>query len=177
MIRFGVRLLIVVGLLIVAVIMSSGRPPAGPATRSICDLSRDLSAYRDRLVRVRGVYYFGLRQACARKCGTGPWPSFLWLVGTGRESWEAIEKAEHIAEFEATKGTRVEVWVTAVGWLRTMARPSLLGPCDMVGSRYYGYGHLGIFPAELQIERFTDVEVKTNSASPYDYSVMYRGPF
>lgn len=170
------RPLIVMGLLVVAVIVSGGRPPASPSTRSVCDLSRALSLYRDKLIAVRGVYFYGLRQTCPGTCASGPWPSFLDLVGTGRERWAEVEKAEQTAQREAKKGNRAEVWVTVIGRLRTMAQHTLLGPCNKVGSHYYGYGHLGVFPAQIDVERFSDIEVNANPASPYDYSNMYRGP-
>jgi len=40
----------------------------------------------------------------------------------------------------------------------------------------YGYGHLGAFPAQLVVESISDIEVKENPQSPYDYSNMYHGP-
>jgi len=50
------------------------------AVLSVCDLSKDLPRYRGKLVTVRGVYYYGLRQSdCPQKCDTGLWPSFLDL--------------------------------------------------------------------------------------------------
>jgi hypothetical protein len=165
-----------IGLLILAVTPSRISSPTSPATRSVCDLSRDLSAYRDKLVAVRGIYFYGLRQVCPEKCATGPWPSFLDLVGTGHESWDEIAKAQQIAELEGKKGNRVEVWVTVIGKLRTVARRTRLGPCDKVGSHYFGYGHLGGFPAQLEVEHFSDIAVTANCASPYDYSNIYSGP-
>jgi hypothetical protein len=170
-----IRLLISAGPLIVAAVVLTTHPHASPSATSVCDLSRDLSAYRDEVVTVRGVYYYGLRQECAAKCSAGPWPSFLDLVGTGYESWDGLKEAERRAELEAKRGIRVEVWVTVKGWLRTQARHSLLGPCDKIGSRYFGYGHFGVFPARLEVLSFSDIQIKVNPASPYDYSNMYRG--
>jgi hypothetical protein len=60
--------------------------------------------------------------------------------------------------------------VTVVGWVRTMARRSAIGPCDVIGSGLYGYGHLGAWPAELDIERFEDIELKHDGTSRYDYT-------
>jgi hypothetical protein len=31
-------------------------------------------------------------------------------------------------------------------------------------------GHLGSFPAQLVVKRFTDIEVVPNAKSPYDYA-------
>jgi hypothetical protein len=147
---------------------------ADPAPTNICDLSKDFSAYRDKLIAVRGVYYYGLRdQSCPQKCADGPWPSFIELRST---DWNAIEKVEKAVEADAKTGRRFEIWVTAVGRLRTHARRSPLDPCDKQGSRYFGYGHLGAYPAQLDVTHFTDVVVKENPKSPYDYANMYHGP-
>jgi hypothetical protein len=153
---------------------------------TVCELSNDFAAYRDKVIAVRGIYYYGLRQTCPQTCTTGPWPSFLDLVGTGsREkspafvtddaNWAALINVQETVEAEAKKGKRLEIWVTAIGRLNTNARRTLLGPCDRIGSRLYGYGHLGAYPAQLVVKYFTDLEIKMNPKSPYDYSNMYRG--
>ena len=142
---------------------------------SMCDLSKDFSAYRDKHVTVRGVYYYGLRQTCPQKCADGPWPSFVNLAGEGA-NWEAVDRVQRTVEVQAKRGKRFEIWVTAVGQLKTQAKQSRLGPCDKIGSGYFGYGHLGAFPAELVVESFSDIQVKENPKSPYDYADMYHGP-
>jgi hypothetical protein len=152
----------------------SRRPSSLPL--SLCEISLDYGAYRDRPIALRGVYYYGLRQACPHKCADGPWPSFIELTGTEDSDWTAIAEAEHLAKVEAAQGKRVLVWVTAVGPLKANARRSPLGPCDRIGSGYYGFGHLGGYPAELVVSEFRDVEVKSNPASTYDYGHVYRGP-
>ena len=159
-----------------AIILCSESAPE-LSTVGVCDLFRDLSVYHDKLVRVRGVYHYTLGQKCSASCVAGPLPSSLWLLGTGRERWDAVIEAVRRAEVEAKKGIRVEVWVTATGWLGATARLSLLGPCDTIGSQYFGYGHLGGYAAELRVLRFSDIQVLPNSLSPYDYSKMSHGPF
>jgi hypothetical protein len=87
---------------------------------SVCDLSRDFMAYRDQIVAVRGVYFYGLRQACPQTCAIGPWPSLVDLVGSdtaGDAIWAEVQKAERNAEQERKQGRRVEVWVTVKGRL------------------------------------------------------------
>jgi hypothetical protein len=175
MVKFAIRLLIVTPFLIAAIVLSDVRPP-DEAARSVCDLLRHLPDYRDKPVSVRGISFFGLRQDCKGECAIGPLPSSLWLSGTGRESWLLLYQAERAAAQAAEEGIRVEVWVTVFGWLRTMAKDSPAGPCDTVGSHTYRYGHLGAFPAELQVERFSEVEIKANPVSPYDYAIFARGP-
>jgi hypothetical protein len=135
---------------------------------SVCDISKDFSAYRDKFVAVRGVYYYGLRQKCPQTCATGPWPSSIDLIGsaTGRDPWADLDNVRRMVELEAKKGKRFEIWVTAVGQLKTHARRSFLGPCDEIGSRYSGYGHLGSFPAQLVVKHFINIQVKENPNSP-----------
>jgi hypothetical protein len=92
------------------------------------------------------------------------------LTGAEGSDWSAVSHAEQTAQMEARKGKRVEVWVTAIGQLKTNAHLSPLGPCDRIGSGYSGFGHLGVAPAELVATEFRDVELKPNPTSVYDYS-------
>jgi hypothetical protein len=170
MVASGTRLMMTVGLVSMAVLLSRGDAPTGPFRGGVCELLRDLPSWRDRLVCVRGVYYNGLQQRCPDSCAAWPWPSSLSLVGDGGESGRSLLKALQTAELEANSGNGVEVRVTVVGWLRTMARRSPAGPCDAVGSSLYGYGHLGAWPAELDIKRFEDIELKHDATSRYDYT-------
>jgi hypothetical protein len=168
-------------LFFVFVITLDGQSQPSPTTLSVCDLSKDFARYGGKVIAVRGVYYYGLRETCSQKCASGPWPSFIDLVGTESvqdrsgfvtddASWAALEDAQRTVEKEAKKGKRLELWVTAVGRLRTSPRRSR--PCD----RAPAFGHLGVFPAQLVIKSFSDIEVRDNPKSPYDYSNMYRGP-
>src|SRR6476660_7544555 len=93
---------------------SSGQPPSHITVMTVCELSRDFATYRNRVVAVRGVYFHGLRQECPQTCATGPWPSFVDLIGSGAAGdaiWAEFAKAERLAEQEAKQGRRVEVWV------------------------------------------------------------------
>src|SRR5262245_47141978 len=76
---------------------------------TVCELSRDFTAYRDRLVAIRGVYFHGLREECPQTCATGPWPSFVDLIGGSAASdaiWADLAKAQRTAQQEATQGRR-----------------------------------------------------------------------
>jgi len=86
-----------------------------------------------------------------------------------------LDNVRRMVELEAKKGKRFEIWVTAVGQLKTHARRSFLGPCDEIGSRYSGYGHLGSFPAQLVVKHFINIQVKENPNSPFDYGNLYHG--
>jgi DDE superfamily endonuclease len=132
-----------------------GQPPSYNTVMTVCQLSRDFTAYRNRIVAVRGIYFDGLRQECPQTCATGPWPSFVNLVGSdaaGDAIWVELAKAERTAEHEAKQGRRVEVWVTARGKLNASERRSPIGPCDRIVNS--GFGHLGVFPAQIVAETF-----------------------
>src|SRR5208282_801816 len=111
---------------------AGGQQQSNPPLLSVCELSKDYGAYRGKLVAVRGVYYYGLRQTCSQKCAEGPWPSFIELVGAKNGTFDGLSKVEQSVGLEAKKGKRFEIWVTAVGQLETMAAISRLGPCDKV---------------------------------------------
>ena len=170
MIASGTRLVATAGLLAVAVLLSRSDAPAQPFRGGVCELFRDLPSWRDKLVCVRGIYFNGLQQRCSASCAAWSWPSSLWLTGDGGESGRALLKALQNAEREAKRGSGEEVWVTGVGRLRTTARRSPAGPCDAIGSGLYGYGHLGAWPAALDIVRFEDVQLRYDAASPFDYT-------
>jgi hypothetical protein len=175
-----------VALLLLTVAGCGRRTPPVPVI-SVCDLSRDFTAYREQLIAVRGVNYYGLRQNCPANCANGPWPSFVDLTSTEAlapgespfgfttddSAWTALDQAERTAEREAKLGRRVEVWVTVVGRLRASDHRSPVGPCDPVGQGRYG--HLGAFPAQLVVQRVAAVDLIPNPDSPYDYSHIYRG--
>jgi hypothetical protein len=172
-------------LLIIFACCSRSHPSA--VVLSVCDLSRDFAAYDNKLVAVRGVFYYGLRQKCPETCANGPWPSFLDLAGaddvragkppagfvSDQQSWVALDNVLRTVERDSKQGKRSEIWVTVVGRVRARGHPSPVGPCDIMARG--NYGHLGAFPAQLVVKSFTDIEVMPNPNSPYDYSNMHRG--
>jgi uncharacterized membrane protein YcgQ (UPF0703/DUF1980 family) len=99
------------------------------------------------------------------------------LIGTDvrDDGLAEVAQAERRAEQEAKEGRRVEVWVTVKGKLKASDRRSPVGPCDRVVNS--GFGHLGVFPAQIAVEAFTDVQVIPNPDSPYDYGHIYRGAY
>lgn len=159
--------------LVLAALLSIAGSPT--SVRSVCELSSDFSRFRNQVVTVRGVYYYGLRQQCPQKCAVGLWPSFINLVGGEDTAWNALAKTEKEVEAKAQgSGKRFEIWVTVVGRLEAPAKRSPLGPCDRIA--WGNYGHLGGYPAQLAVSAFRDIEVKVNPRSPYDYGKMYHGP-
>ena len=152
------------------------QPAGGPSVMSVCELSRDYRAFRDEMVTVRGVYYYGLRQECQQKCASGLWPSFIDLEGGRQGVWDELSNTLGSVENDAkATGKRFEIWVTVTGRLQTRAKRSRRGPCDRK-SWGVGYGHLNVFPAQIVIESVHDVEVKVNPQSRYDYANIYHGP-
>ena len=129
-----------------------------------------MSSDLGRNVSVTGIYWHGLRQTCAQPFVTGDhvWPSALNLVDsdyrgggdepvsfrTDRESWDRLDA---ITVREAKAGRRVEVWVT-MGGKRRAREHYVLNDKQTAG----GYGHLGVFPAELVVQRVLDINVKPN---------------
>jgi hypothetical protein len=162
--------------LVVFALASCKQQPQRIAVMTLCDLSKDFTAYRGRAVVVRGVYFYGLRQSCPQTCATGPWPSFVDLVGRDAAhdaTWGDLADAERTAEREAKEGRRVEVWVTVKGTLNAGDRHSPVGPCDRVVNS--GFGHLGVFPAQIVVEAFDNIKVVPNANSAYNYDHVYRG--
>jgi hypothetical protein len=158
-------------------------PSPDTAAMSVCDLSRDYRRFQDKLVTVRGIYYYGLRQECAQKCSSGIWPSFINLEGGSEEMWADIAKTQRQVEVEAKQtGKRFEIWVTVAGRLLTRSAFWNKGSqCDWarIGTSGFGptgFGHMGAFPAQVQVEGFHSIEVKQNPKSPYDYANVYHGP-
>lgn len=176
-----------VAALLPIVLACCSRPQPDAVVMSVCDLSRDFTAWRGKMVAVRGVYYYGLRQNCPQTCANGPWPSYLDLIGpedtptgdppavfaTDESTWAELAKVRQAVERDAKLGKRAEIWVTVLGQLRAREHRSPAGPCDMMAGGHYG--HLGAFPAQLVVKRFSQIEVVPNAGSPYDYSKMYHG--
>jgi hypothetical protein len=87
-------------------------------------------------------------------------------------NWGPLDAGLRDAWTKSKKGQRVELWVTVVGVLKTNARQSPLGPCDKIGSGYFGFGHLGAFPAQIKVTEIREVQVKPNANSRYNYSTV-----
>jgi len=174
--------------LLTVLVAGCGRPQPSTVVLSVCELSRDFTAYRGKLVSVRGIYWYGLRQTCPQSCPDGPWPSYVDLMdadfppppgeppvtfATDDSSWAAMDRVQRAAEIDAKQGKRVEIWVTVLGQIRTSARRSPVGPCDLLMRS--GYGHTRSYPAELVVKSVSNIQVVPNANSPYDYSQMYHG--
>jgi hypothetical protein len=167
---------------LVLLLLVRGANADGDASRpvSVCQLFENLEPNSGRMIAVRGIYWYGLRQSCSRAFITGDhkWPSALNLVDseyakangmpvpfkTDDHSWR---KLDGVVINEAATGRKEEIWVTVVGQLRA-PRAYVRGDGRVVG----GYGHLGVFPAELVVHRILDIAV--DSTPTYDYREMVR---
>lgn len=144
----------------------------GPAT-TVCDLLGNLPAYNGRVVKVRGIYWNGIRQTCTKPLTTSghTWPSAVNLVEsseptneariitTDHESWD---KLDTIALRTAQAHRKAEIWVTVMGRVRA---PTSFVRKD--GRVVGGYGHLGVFPAELVVAHVSEIEVRSNPTFDY----------
>lgn len=162
---------------------SDARVVASSKTVTVCQLFANISSYQDRIVSVRGIFYFGLRQNnCPREfvAGNHKWPTALNLVdsrfprdkyeqpvsfSTDEESWT---KLQLLARSEGEKGQREEIWATVEGQLRGPRRKMPPGLAGGIG----GYGHLGAFAAELVVRRIDNIEIRQTPT--FDYSELLR---
>jgi hypothetical protein len=147
---------------------------------TICELLKDPSAYRGKLVTVTGIYWYGLRESCPKPLVTRnhTWPTAIDMVQSdipGAPGEEApfttdTKSWDHLQLFvlqEARAGRREEIWVTVVGMLRA--------PESYVrknGQAFGGYGHLGGYPAQLVVKAVLDIAIKDRPT--YDYRELLR---
>jgi hypothetical protein len=153
---------------------------AVPRTIGLCELLKNIESYRGRIVAVRGVYFNGLRSECRTpfRRGSKTWPSAVEIAHTDlprhetvpfvtdMESWDRIQDLVMAA---AKVGLRGEIWVTIVGFVRA---PESYVRKDG-GTVQLGYGHLGVYPAEITVHYIKDVEFKC--VPTYDYSEILAG--
>ena len=146
---------------------------AQPAT-SVCDILGRLAQYREQMVTVTGIYWYGLRQSCAQPL-PGGLPMVIDFATSGirrteepvsfTTDWKSWEDLERLVKREATAQHKEEIWVTAVGMLRA------LGPLPN-GKVIAGYGHLGAYPAQFVVQRIISVSIKP--IPTYDYAELLR---
>jgi hypothetical protein len=149
----------------------------------MCQLFADLPSYQDKMIIVKGIFFYGLRQPnCPKAFVTGgpEWSSAInWVNSnypadkyeravefiTDEDSWN---KLDLLAISEGRKGRREEIWVTVEGRLRgpqRYLRPRVKGGIG-------GYGHLGQLPAELVVKRVIKIEIEQTPT--YDYRLPLR---
>lgn len=139
-------------------VAQSGRGAVVPEI-GVCEVFRNPAAYRGKIVAIRGIYNGALTERCGGgvfQLGGRRWVTAINLadsehaaqhgdvVGfrTERASWDHLDR---LAYAKGKLVTRV-VRVTAVGRLETVeVRPD--------GLATSGYGHLGVLPAQLTVQR------------------------
>ena len=161
-------------LFVVFVLIVGSGVGSTPQTISVCELFNNPHQYSGKTVRVRGIYWYGLRETCSRQFKTNGhvWPTAINLVDseymkddggtvsfvTDRDSWDSLDRLV-IAEGKAKK--KEEIWVTVIGRLEPLAQQRNDG--TITG----GYGHLGEYPAQLVVKRIVDVAIKARPTYAY----------
>jgi len=180
------ELIMVALLATISSVWTSAQPPerlevtdgANPLT--VCDVLKEPSRYRGRLVTVTGIFWAGLRQSCPEPFVTREhtWPSALNLAHsqlpasaedavsfkTDEKSWDDLLE---LVRREGKARRHEEIWVTITGQIRAPA-----GYIRKDGQIVGGYGHLGVFPAELVVKRILGTSIKSNPT--YDYGELLR---
>lgn len=151
-----------------------------PQVLSVCELFSNIQAYRGKMISVRGVYYFGLRDSgCSNHLETQGWvwPTALWVTDSSDRSGVDEQPVEfstdsasrrELDETEARllkeiKAKRKRLVVTITGLLRT--REKYVRVDTHYGRIGNGYGHLNAFPAELVIKRVDKIVVEDADSS------------
>ena len=181
------KLLAVLSTTLIVVILSAASKVTADAETaaplSICDLLSNISGYRNEMITVRGIYWYGLRQSCSQPLTTGNhlWPSAVNLVDTDfasrayqstlsfetdRKSWDDLEK---LVIREAKLGRSEEIWTTITGKL-IAPEAYIRSDGQVVG----GYGESNVFPAELVVKAVIDTAVRR--VPTYDYQKLLRRP-
>jgi hypothetical protein len=152
-----------------------------PVAKTVCELLDGAALYRGTTVIVTGIVWFGLRDNCPKALITGGhhWPSAINLADsdyarhgdrkgvtfeTDRKSWDLLDGTLRAV---AGKARRAEVWITVSGEFEA--------PVSYIrkdGKVVGGYGHLGVYPAELIVRRILDISVRDRPT--YDYRDLFR---
>lgn len=156
------------------------QPVAPPEIITLCDLIKNPVGYRGRVVAVVGVYWYGLRDVCSSRFITAShtWPSAIELAHSGsnipndiavpfqtdEKSWDHLQS---VVLQEARAARKEEIWVTAVGIVQAPA-----SYIDKAGQVVGGYGHLGVFPAQLVIESISQIRIVKKPT--YNYGEILR---
>jgi hypothetical protein len=85
-----------------------------------------------------------------------------YVIGVDRAQFDMdTESSELFLELAQTKmrrGTSIIVWLTCTGLIRSQSEFQL--DRTATGYRGNGFGHMGLYPAELVVKSIKDVEVK-----------------
>ena len=155
-------------------------PPDVRSATTICEVLKAPSIYRGKLIALRGIYWYGLRQSCPEPLITGShkWPMAIDIVhsdfsragGKGTDFTTDDDSWDHLELFvrnEAKAGRREEIWVTVLGILQ--ATPSYV---KKNGEPLSGYGYFGGYPAQLVVK--TVLEISIRKRPTYDYGKLLR---
>ena len=186
--RTKIAFVVITSLSIVCATESSAQQsPGSLKTVSVCDLFADLASHSGTRVKVRGILYsshegFALgEKLCSKKFVTryrsGPellglpeltseyvWPTAINLKSASESTEEesvvrVINMLKQARASQRSRNGNVDLRVTVVGVISTKEHydVALSANGELVAS---GYGHLGIYPAQLVIETMADPEVR-----------------
>jgi hypothetical protein len=144
-------------------------------TLGVCDVMRNLESYSGKTITVRGEVYFGLeitaigdRQCSASFATSGrKWPNALWISGFPAANDDSIDRRPQQLLFTV---------LSRLTALYMRQRPITEPPHEVSAvftgimtalnktSRGGGFGHLGAYPAELNVITVRDVTVMPKPA-------------
>ena len=87
------------------------------------------------------------------------WPRRIARSRPKRNGWASESRSRSPSSVAFKQGRSVCTWALVT---------EKAGDCP-------GYGRFGVFPAQIIIESFRDIEVRVNPQSSYDYANMYHG--
>jgi hypothetical protein len=135
---------------------------------TVCQLFQHLERYPGQTVRMRGIYWYGLRQSCPGKFVTGAqeWPYALDVVRATMHDrdWDELDRLTMTLAHTAWRG---EIWVTVTGRIET-------GYVKQGQMLLQGYGHLAAYPVELTGTDVSDVSAQQTPPT-YDYGRLLHG--
>lgn len=141
------------------VLCSDKKPSTSASDLSVCQVLSRLTKLRDKVVTVNGFLYAsteivaigGLNCSDPFRTGKYVWPTALSVRSTAT----LTDLDRECVAIRSNIGRRVRVTLT--GTLRTMKKYTVIQ--TDAGPRGLGFGHLGLYPAELDVAEVTSIEV------------------
>jgi hypothetical protein len=139
---------------------------------SVCEALQNFQRYNAKLVTIRGIYFFELRETCGSEViiGNRAWPAVIQPLN----SYRADVHADFTTDFGSLKALDELTWREAQAHKREEIWVKISGSLQVVDVNKYaseavvrGFGHSGNFPAALFVKKILSVEIKPNPT--YDY--------
>jgi hypothetical protein len=139
---------------------------------SVCEALQDFQNYDGKLVTIRGIYFFDLRDTCGSEViiGNRTWPSIIQPLNSYRAGvhgnfttdFGSLKALDALTWREAQAHKREEIWVRISGTLQVVDVRK-----NAPGGVARGFGHSGSFPAALFVKQVLSVEIKPNPSHNY----------